>query len=142
MACSMRTASFCVSTFMLHHILSIFILSAGLASMAQAQAPAEERRHTGGDSLGQAQQRVEFARRAKAQAGDRVANAESAARESDAELQAVKKQFDQASARRDAARKALAEARSAAAAANQAYEKESAAFDRLRTTGTTGKAGR
>lgn len=142
MACSMLIASFCVNASMLRHFLSILILFAGLTSLAQAQAPAEERRHTSGDSLGEAQQRVEFARRAKAQASDRVANAESAARESDAEFQVAKKQFDQVAARRDAARKALAEARSAAAAANKAYEKESAAFDRLRTAGTTGKSGR
>lgn len=127
---------------MLRHFLSIFILSASLASVAQAQAPAEERRHTSTDPLGEAQQRVEFARRSKAQAGDRVANAEGVARESDAEFQAAKKQFDQTAARREAARKALAEARSAAAAANKAYDKESAAFDRLRTTGTSGTAGR
>ena len=76
------------------------------------------------------------------QAGARVANAEGVARESDAEFQAAKKQFDQTAARREAARKALAEARSAAAAANKAYDKESAAFDRLRTTGASGTAGR
>lgn len=139
MACSMLIASFCVSASMFRHFLSIFILSIGLASVAQAQAPAEERRHASTDPLGEAQQRVEFARRAKAQAGDRVARAEGAARESDAEFQTVKKQFDQAAARRDAARKAMAEARAGAAAANKAYEKESAAFDRLRTSGKTGR---
>jgi len=116
-----------------------------LASAALAQtpkAPAEERRHTSTDPLGEAQQRVEFARRAKVQAGDRVVTAENAARESEAEFQVAKKQFDQTAARREAARKALVEARSAAAAANKAYDKESAAFDRLRTTGNSGKAGR
>ena len=52
------------------------------------------------------------------------------------------RRIDQTAARREAARKALAEARSAAAAANKAYDKESAAFDRLRTTGASGAAGR
>jgi len=141
MACNMTIASFCVSTVMLHHFLCIFILSAGLASVAQAQAPAEERR-PGVDPLGEAQQRVEFARRAREQAGARVANAESALREADAAFQAAKKEFDLASARRDAARRTLAEARSTATVAKQSYEKESAAFDRLRTRGGTGKSGR
>lgn len=120
-------------------VLFLMLCAAHLAVAQTPKAPAEERRHASTDPLGEAQQRVEFARRAKAQAGDRVARAEGAARESDAEFQTVKKQFDQVAARRDAARKAMAEARAGAVAANKAYEKESAAFDRLRTSGKTGR---
>ncbi len=114
-----------------------------LASAAFAQkavrAPAEERSHASTDPLGEAQQRVEFARRTSEQAGDRVKQAERVLKEFDAEFQSARKQLDQSALRRDAARRDLADAKSKAAVASKGYEKESAAFDRLRTTGKNGR---
>jgi chromosome segregation ATPase len=100
-------------------------------SSAWAQAPAEERRAFG-NPLTDAQQRVEFARRASASADSRAGQAERELQQIEQEARAVQKQLDAIRARQDRVKQELAEARSASAAARKQFEHESAELERMR----------
>ena len=105
-------------------ILFAMLLALVLHS-AMAQAPAEERSHLVTDAQGEAQQRIEFSRRAASQA-------EGVLKEADAEFQTAQKLFEQARARQEKARKERAEAQAKFAAAQKNYQRDSAELERIR----------
>lgn len=102
-----------------------------IGGQAVAQAPTEERRHSG-EPLSDAQQRVEYARNAGALADDRVRVANEALKAADADMQAARRQLEQARVRQDTARKELAEAHSKADTVKKDYQRESAELERIR----------
>lgn len=108
-----------------------FFLVVAVTGTVLAQAPVEDRRGRG-DAVADAQQRLEFSRRAAAQADERVAQAEQNMKEAERALESVRKQYDEAKAQADRANRDLTEARAKARELRRAYEQESAEFDRLR----------
>ena len=112
-------------------LIGLGALSAIAASPAQAQAPTEERRHRA-DSYADAQQRVEFARKASEQSELELPNREKEFQDADNAMKAAQKQFDEARARREKARKDFSDAASRSTEAKRTFDREAAAFERLR----------
>jgi len=113
----------------LMRLAALIILMA--CGQVMAQAPTEERRHAG-DPLVDAQQRVEYARNAGIVVDDRVRVASEVLKAADADMQAARRQLEQARLRQDKARKDLADAHSKASALKKDYQRESAELERIR----------
>ena len=108
-----------------------YLAIAVLCTVANAQAPVEERGVAPNLSLG-AQQRVEFARRAAERADSELKDAERNVRRGESSLESAQWQYENAKAKLEQARKNLDGARSKASEAHASYERESAQFDRQR----------
>ena len=100
-------------------------------AVALAQAPVEERGVTGNSFL-EAQQRVEFARRAADQAYSALRDAERDLRQADSAVESARRQLDEARTQAERSKKGLAQARAKAAESRAVYERESAQFGRIR----------
>lgn len=103
-----------------------------------AQAPIEDRgRRT--DAYADAQQRVDFSRKASQQAEADLKAKEFEFQQSDDALKAAQKQFDEARARREKARKELSDAANRSTEAKRGLDRESAAFEKMRKAEATPK---
>ncbi|HYA46979.1 MAG TPA: hypothetical protein VEF92_05455 [Burkholderiales bacterium] len=107
---------------------AIFLALVGLRAVALAQAPVEERGVAANLSL-DAQQRVEFARRAAEQADSGLKTAESDVHRAESALESAQKQHDEAKSRLERARRSLDQARAKAKESHATYERESSQFD-------------
>ena len=117
----------------------VLLITLMLPALALAQAPVEDS-GVRGDSFVEAQQRVEFARRAAEQADQRMAAAEGAVKTADTALASARKQFDEAKAGADKARRELEQARAKAGESHKMYEREATEFERLRRGGSARKS--
>jgi len=118
--------------FHLRHFIRAILLSFSLlATVAMAQAPIEERGHRT-DAYADAQQRVEFSRRASQQAEADLKAREFEFQQADDAMKAAQKQFDEIRARRDKARKELSDAANRSTEAKRGLDRESAAFEKMR----------
>ena len=120
-------------------LLSWAIMASPAAQAQQARAPIEERGHRT-DAYADAQQRVEFARKASEQAEADLKTREREFQESDDAMKAAQKQFDEARARREKARKDLSEAANRSTEAKRGFDRESAAFEKMRKAETAPKS--
>jgi hypothetical protein len=100
-------------------------------AVALGQSPVEERRAPA-NSLFDAQQRVEFSRKAAEQADSGLRDAERDLRLANAGIESAQQQVQRARARAEQSRKNLAQARARAVEARSLHERESAQYDRLR----------
>ena len=103
-----------------------------------AQAPIEDRGRRA-DAYADAQQRVDFSRKASQQAEADLKAKEFEFQQSDDALKAAQKQFDEARARREKARKELSDAANRSTEAKRGLDRESAAFEKMRKTEVTPK---
>jgi len=109
----------------------IFLAFAALCTVANAQAPVEERGVAPNLSLG-AQQRVEFARRAAERADSELKDAEREVHRAESALESAQRRYDDANARLERAKRNLGQASAKATESRAIYERESAQFDSLR----------
>lgn len=114
------------------HLALCAVLPLALVMMAvRAQAPIEERGHRT-DAYADAQQRVDFSRKASQQAETDLKAREFEFQQADDALKAAQKQFDEARARREKARKELSDAANRSTEAKRGLDRESAAFEKMR----------
>lgn len=118
----------------------VFLLPVGLvtglvltapAVLAQGKAPIEDRGHRT-DAYADAQQRVDFSRKASQQAEADLKTKEFEFQQADDAMKAAQKQFDEARARREKARKELSDAANRSTEAKRGLDRESAAFEKMR----------
>jgi hypothetical protein len=101
------------------------------AASVFAQAPIEERRASGENSVSQGQQRLEFLRREMEGNQEKVRRAELEFNETKNQEAAAQKQLDAARKRREATGLTLDRARRDLAGARKGFENESAEFERM-----------
>jgi len=100
-------------------------------AVALGQAPVEERRAPV-NLFSDAQQRVEFSRKAAEQADSGLRDAERDLRRAEAEVESAQEQLRRSKVQAEQSRKNLAQARARAAEARSLHERESAQYDRMR----------
>jgi septal ring factor EnvC (AmiA/AmiB activator) len=112
-------------------LLTWAVMAMSAAQAQQTRAPIEERGHRT-DAYADAQQRVDFSRKASQQAEVDLKTKEFEFQQADDAMKAAQKQFDETRARREKARKDLSDAANRSTEAKRELDRESAAFEKMR----------